>query len=141
MALICAFGTAPEQAAEGYSKLLRVETGTDQMVAKRYARQDVRLVRGAAIFGQPGAYEFAVLVPAPELILGNRITGPYSAMVDGADTGLAGCTDVGRCSMADKCLRNDDRLACKSAHMGRDSVCRFLIEVGRPQPKGAQHAA
>lgn len=141
MALICEFGTAPDQAAEGYTNMLGVVHGTDDQVARRYARQDVRLVRGAAIFGQPGAYEFAVLVPGEGLILGNRITGPYSAMVDGADSGLAGCTDVGRCDMAHKCLRSAKQLAYKAGHKGHDSVCRFLIPAGLPQACGGEHAA
>lgn len=133
MALICEFGTAPDQKAEGYGRMLGVVRGTEAQVARQYAFKDVRLVRGGAIIDQDGVYEFAVLVPEDGLILGNRITSPYAAMVNGEDTGLAGCSDVARCEMAHKCLRSDPRLAYKSGHKGHDAVCRFLIPVAQAQ--------
>jgi len=62
MVLICAFGTAPEQAADGYT-LETVVTGTDDELLVRYAEQDVRLVRGLVIAVVEGLYQFAVFRP------------------------------------------------------------------------------
>ena len=61
MATITGFGTAPEIAAEGY-KLKKTVEGTDEAVLAQFDGQDVKLVRGAAIFGRDGHYEFALVV-------------------------------------------------------------------------------
>lgn len=61
MATITGFGTAPDVAAEGY-KLKKTVDGTDAEVLAKFDGQDVKLVRGAAIFGREGHYEFAMMV-------------------------------------------------------------------------------
>ena len=60
MATICEFGTAPVQALEGY-RIHGIITGKDADVLASYEGREVRLVRGPAIFGQEGCYEFAVM--------------------------------------------------------------------------------
>lgn len=60
MATIYAFGSAPERAKEGYFLKGTVD-GTDEHVLATYAGQDVCLVRGAAIFGCDGQWEFGVM--------------------------------------------------------------------------------
>lgn len=67
MVLICAFGTAPEQAADGYT-LETVVTGTDNELLVRYAEQDVRLVRGPVISVMEGQYQFAVFKPSVRVV-------------------------------------------------------------------------
>jgi hypothetical protein len=67
MALICAFGTAPDQATDGYT-LDTVVTGMDDELLAKYAEQDVRLVRGPAIAVMPGQYQFAVFRPSAVLV-------------------------------------------------------------------------
>ncbi|UXH55944.1 hypothetical protein Q1Z72_01410 [Pseudomonas qingdaonensis] len=62
MATICDFGTAPEQAKAGY-KMVGVVTGSDEELLEKYAGMNVRFVRGAAIHGQPGQWEFAAMHP------------------------------------------------------------------------------
>lgn len=62
MAIICEFGTAPEHANDGY-RMACVITGSDTQVLGDYKDQDVRLVRGALVFGTEGVYEFAVMAP------------------------------------------------------------------------------
>ena len=61
MASITGFGTAPEVAGEGY-KFKKPVIGTDDSVLAEFDGQDVKLVRGAAIFGRDGQYEFALMV-------------------------------------------------------------------------------
>lgn len=131
MALFCESGSAPVQAAEGYTRMLGVVNGSEHDVARKFVFQDVRLVRGAALAEKPGEHEYAVLIPGDGLVLGNRIISPYAAIVGGENTGLAGCSDVGRCDMAANCLRSDPRLKLKSSHKGIDSLCRFLIPVAQ----------
>lgn len=59
IASIHAFGTAPEQAKEGF-RIIGVAIG-DDAIASKYV-SGVRLVRGPAIQGKPGVHEFAVIV-------------------------------------------------------------------------------
>jgi hypothetical protein len=61
---ICEFGTAPEQALAGY-KISSTIVDTEEGVLALYEGQDMRLVRGAAVFGAPGKQEFAVMVRQP----------------------------------------------------------------------------
>lgn len=61
MATICEFGTAPEQAKDGY-RMTEVVIGTDASVLADNEGRDIRLVRGAMIWGSSGKYEFAVMV-------------------------------------------------------------------------------
>ncbi|EMN3634461.1 hypothetical protein R3Q56_006703 [Pseudomonas aeruginosa] len=63
MAIICDFGTAPEQAKAGY-KMVGTVTGTVEEILQQYADMDVRFVRGPAIHGKPGVWEFAAMHPA-----------------------------------------------------------------------------
>lgn len=58
--MIYQFGTAPDQAKDGYA-IEQVVLGTDEEMRERFKGQDVRLVRGAWLHGRPGAYEFAVM--------------------------------------------------------------------------------
>jgi hypothetical protein len=67
MALICAFGSAPEQAAQGYT-LDTVVTGSDAELLAKYADEDVRLVRGPVISVMQGQYQFAVFRPRIVLV-------------------------------------------------------------------------
>lgn len=62
MATICEFGTAPEQAKAGY-KMVGVVTGSDEELREKYAGMNIRFVRGAAIYGQPGRWEYAAMHP------------------------------------------------------------------------------
>lgn len=62
MAVICEFGTAPEQARDGY-KIVGLVYGTDEDLLAEYSSLDVRFVRGAAVHGQPGVWEFAAMHP------------------------------------------------------------------------------
>jgi hypothetical protein len=62
MAVICDFGTAPEQAKDGY-KNVGLVYGTDEELLAEYSGLDVRFVRGAAVHGQPGVWEFAAMHP------------------------------------------------------------------------------
>lgn len=62
MAVICEFGTAPEQARDGY-KIVGLVYGTDEELLAEYSSLDVRFVRGAAVHGQPGVWEFAAMHP------------------------------------------------------------------------------
>lgn len=62
MVTICEFGTAPEQAKAGY-KMVGVVTGSDDELREKYAGMNIRFVRGAAIHGQPGQWEFAAMHP------------------------------------------------------------------------------
>ena len=78
MAKICEFGTAPQQAADGYVGI-GIITGTEQAVLEYFDSQDVisaddirlvicsddiRLVKGGALYGSsdPYKYEFFVMV-------------------------------------------------------------------------------
>lgn len=63
MAVICEFGTAPEQARDGY-KIVGLVYGTDEELLAEYSSLDVRFVRGAAVHGQPGVWEFAAMHPS-----------------------------------------------------------------------------
>lgn len=60
MATICEFGTAPDQAKAGY-QITGTTIGTDASVMAEYEGRDVCLVRGPAIFGDDGKFEFAVM--------------------------------------------------------------------------------
>ncbi|MGI0646815.1 hypothetical protein ACRCPS_17520 [Pseudomonas aeruginosa] len=62
--VICGFGTAPEQALAGY-RLVGTATGTESEVLEQFKAQDVRLVRGASIFGAEGKHEFGVMQMQP----------------------------------------------------------------------------
>lgn len=62
--IICGFGTAPEQALEGY-RLSGTVVGTEEEVLDLYKSQDVRLVRGASIAGAPDKSEFGVMQMQP----------------------------------------------------------------------------
>ncbi len=71
MATIYAGGAAPELAKEGYFLKGTVD-GTDEHVLATYAGQDVCLVRGAAIFGCDGQWEFgAMFRNQPQYIVGD----------------------------------------------------------------------
>jgi len=61
MSTICEFGTAPEQALEDY-RMTGVVVGSDNSVLADHEGRDVRLVRGAMIWGSSDKYEFAVMV-------------------------------------------------------------------------------
>ncbi|WP_095158268.1 hypothetical protein [Pseudomonas sp. Irchel 3E13] len=63
-AKICDFGTAPAQALAGY-KILNTVVETDVGALALFAGQDVRLVRGARVYGAAGKQEFAVMVRLP----------------------------------------------------------------------------
>jgi hypothetical protein len=60
MAKICEFGTAPEMAKAGYH-ITSTTVGTDAGVLAEHEGRDVCLVRGPAIFGEDGKFEFAVM--------------------------------------------------------------------------------
>lgn len=62
MATICEFGTVPEQAKAGF-KMVGVVTGSDEQLLADYAGMNIRFVRGPAIHGQPGVWEFAAMHP------------------------------------------------------------------------------
>lgn len=53
----------------------------------------------------------------------NRITGTNGAIINGRQTGLAGCHDSRMCSSADTCIRADARLVYR-AHMAAGSTVR-----------------
>lgn len=61
MAQICAFGTAPEQKEKGF-KGIGTAKGTDAEVLAQFFSDDVCLVRGGQLVGQPGQFEFFVMV-------------------------------------------------------------------------------
>lgn len=57
----------------------------------------------------------------------NRITGPYSAMVDGSPTGLSGCSNDS-CPKRDWCLRAAGELKSQHYHpLREDGSCAYLI--------------
>lgn len=60
MATICEFGTAPDLAKAGF-QITSTTVGTDASVMAEYEGCDVCLVRGPAIFGDDGKFEFAVM--------------------------------------------------------------------------------
>lgn len=63
MAIIYEFGTAPQAANLGY-KIDHITHGSTDSVCADHFGEDVILVRGAYIgSGEPGRYEFAVMVP------------------------------------------------------------------------------
>lgn len=63
MAIVYEFGTAPEAAKLGY-KVDRITYGSTDSVCADHFGKDVILVRGAYVgSGEPGRYEFAVMVP------------------------------------------------------------------------------
>jgi hypothetical protein len=59
MAILCEFGTAPEQKKEGFKGIGTVR-GTDEQVLEQFFSDDVRLVRGGKF--PNGDYEFFVMV-------------------------------------------------------------------------------
>lgn len=71
MATICEFGTAPVQAMDGYC-IHGIVTGGDSEMLAKFEGRDVRLVRGAALFGQEGCYEFAVMSRTDTLWFSDR---------------------------------------------------------------------
>lgn len=62
MATICEFGSVPEQVKAGY-KMVGVVVGSDEQLLADYAGMNVRFVRGPAIHGRPGQWEFAAMHP------------------------------------------------------------------------------
>ncbi|MBD0788204.1 hypothetical protein HUO09_17755 [Vibrio sp. Y2-5] len=59
---ICEFGTAPEQAKQGYRSLGITVQGTDESVTHTFSNTgDVRLIRGPSIHGTED-HEFYVMV-------------------------------------------------------------------------------
>jgi hypothetical protein len=61
MAAICDFSTDPEQAQAGF-KIICTTIGTDAVVLAEYEGCDIRLIRGAAVRGADGQYEFSVMI-------------------------------------------------------------------------------
>ena len=59
----------------------------------------------------------------------NRVTGPYSAIVDGKSTALAGCKSVTGCEVAHLCLRADQTLASKALFPKVGGRCQCFIAV------------
>lgn len=67
MATIYEFGTAPAHALEGY-RINSTLIDTDAAALDLFSdRDDIRLVRGASVFGRPGVCEFAVMVKQDSL--------------------------------------------------------------------------
>ena len=61
MAIIYAFGTAPQAKAMGYGHLAGTIEGTEEEVLAKFEQMDVCLVKSAQIYGKPqGTYEFGV---------------------------------------------------------------------------------
>ena len=64
MSVICDFGTAPEQAAAGFIGLGILVYGSDVEVLRVFKGGDIRLVRGAHVFGTDDQFEFYPMVKA-----------------------------------------------------------------------------
>lgn len=58
----------------------------------------------------------------------NRVTSPYGAIVDGKQTGLAGCACSASCPRAASCLRADQALAMR-AEPYRDGAGRCTVFI------------
>lgn len=56
------FGTAPQNVPAGYS-LKEEAHGTAEQLQQRFGGQDVVLVRGANVHGQPGVFVVGVFAP------------------------------------------------------------------------------
>lgn len=54
----------------------------------------------------------------------NRVVSPYTAIVDGKRTGLAGCSV--QCPRRYWCLRSDSTLAMRVAHQGGQACVHFI---------------
>lgn len=54
----------------------------------------------------------------------NHVIGPYLAVVDGQETGLAGCNNT-ECGW--HCLRKDARLKLRKAFSRSEFSCRLFI--------------
>jgi hypothetical protein len=58
----------------------------------------------------------------------NKITGAYSAIVDGESTALAGCADAKQCDRSHTCLRADERLNLRNGMMSpTGKSCLYFI--------------
>lgn len=102
-ATICDFGTAPAQRLAGY-KIDTTVVESDADALAKFAGQDVRLVRGAVIAGEPGKYEFAVMVrlPVRRLLCSCCGAATRGRQWDNQDNGWGLCT-----SCIDYCHRNE----------------------------------
>jgi len=60
----------------------------------------------------------------------NHINNPYSATVNGVQTGLAGCESAPNCSRSDRCLRANATLICRVSHMQPSGECSYFIPNG-----------
>lgn len=90
MAIIYAFGTAPQAKAMGYGHLAGTIEGTEEEVLAKFEQMDVCLVKSAQIYGKPqGTYEFGVFrraKPSSELhfyrplAVGNGATWKYAGI-------------------------------------------------------------
>ncbi|CAM5569836.1 hypothetical protein [Eoetvoesiella caeni] len=86
------FGTAPQHANDGY-QIATLAYGSDEVVLGVFVNQDVRLVRGPSVHGQPGHYEFAVMLPnrdaAQRPTAALTETGTALTVINGLQSALA----------------------------------------------------
>jgi hypothetical protein len=89
--------------------------------------------------GKPALAFGAEISPAPPLaqVTGaarNRVVSVGSAIVNGKKTGLAGCSDAGRCDQAASCLRADAQLTYQARFL-EGGRCAVFIPSGKQSPE------
>lgn len=60
-----------------------------------------------------------------------RVTGPFSAVIDGQRTGLAGCATQSSCVKPQACLRTHPLLEHLAAQPGGENCQSFIAGPGR----------
>lgn len=61
----------------------------------------------------------------------NRVTGPYTAIVNGKETGFAGCASAKDCPKASHCLRSSLDLRYRAHHRQSGSDCQYMIPLAQ----------
>lgn len=67
-----------------------------------------------------------------------RVTGPFSAVIDGQRTGLAGCATKSGCSKPHACLRAHPLLEHLAAYPGGENCQSFIASPGRATELSAE---
>lgn len=63
-------------------------------------------------------------------MLGNRVTGKFSAVINSEPTGLAGCASSKQCERSPFCLRADPQLEYRVTHRA-DGRCGSFIAIAK----------
>ena len=65
------------------------------------------------------------------ILLGKtRVTSPFSAVIEGKPTGLAGCATQSRCAKPQACMRAHPLLELLAAHQGGENCPSFIAGTG-----------